>query len=134
MPATDEMKQMAEPAAQLAVVDQRVDHVPVPDEVDLHQVWTIGDTSGREQRVNLAHLFERAVDRRRVAQVDLNAAAESGLDGGVVQIDHLGSEVTHDLGRRGAHAGGTSDYQRPLAVVAELLDTSHVNPLLECQR
>ncbi len=74
-------------------------------------------------------LLERAVDRRRVAQVDLDSAAEPGFHRGVVQVDDLGSEVTDDLGRSGAHAGGTSDHQRPLAVVTELLDTSHFNPL-----
>ena len=81
-----------------------------------------------------ADLLECAVDRCRVAKVDLDSAAESGVDRRVIQVDDLGSEVTDDLGRSGAHAGSTSDYQRPLAVVAELLDTSHFIPLLGRQQ
>jgi len=100
------------------------------DEVDLHQVRTVGDAGGREEGVDgSAKLLERAVDRRRVPKVDLDPAAEAGVDRRVVQVDDLGSERADDFGRRGAHAGGTSDYQRPLAVVAELLDTSHFYPL-----
>ena len=122
---------MAPPAAQLAVADQLVDHVPVTDEVDLHQVRTVGNAGGGEQCIDgSADLLECAVDRCRIAKVDLDSAAQPGLDRCVVEVDHLGSEVSDDLGRSGAHAGGTSDHQRPLAVVAELLDTSHFNPLL----
>src|ERR1700728_1457588 len=81
-----------------------------------------------------AALLEGAVDRRRVPKVDLDSAAQAGVDRSVVQVDDLGSKVTNDLGRSGTHTSGTSDYQRPLAVVAELLDTSHVIPLLGRQQ
>ena len=109
--------------------------MPVTDEVDLHQVRTVGDAGGREQCVDgSADLLEGAVDRRRVPKVDLDSAAQPGVDRRVVQVDDLGSKVTNDLGRSGAHTGGTSDYQRPLAVVAELLDTSHFIPLLGRQQ
>jgi hypothetical protein len=70
-----------------------------------------------------------AVDGCGVPQVNLDPAAEAGGDRRVVQVDDLSSESADDLGCRGAHTGRTSDYQRPLAVVAELLDTSHFNPL-----
>jgi hypothetical protein len=117
----------------VAAAHQSVDDVPMPDEVDLHQVWTVGDTGGREEGVDgSADLLEGVVNRRRVPKVHLDPAAEAGVDRRVVHVDDLGSERADDLGRRGAHAGGTSDYQRPLAVVAELLDTSHFYPLLGC--
>jgi len=63
-----------------------------------------------------------------------SAPTEFGGDRRVVHVDDLGSECANDLGRRGAHARGTSHDQRPLAVVAELLDTSHFNPLWGCQQ
>ena len=105
------------------------------DEVDLHQVRTVGNAGGREESIDgSADLLERAVDRGRVPKVDLDPAAEARVDWRIVQVDDLGSECANDLGRGGAHAGGTSDYQRPLSVVAELLDTSHFDPLLGRQQ
>ena len=66
-----------------------------------------------------AALVDRGVDAGLVAQVEVDRLDAREGDRRVVHDHDLGAEVLHQLGRRGTHAGGTTDDQRPLAVVAE---------------
>jgi hypothetical protein len=79
---------------QLALVEQAFDEIAVADEVDLHQVWPLGDPGGRKHRVDRAtHLLERGVDRSGVAQVDLQRLGDVILHRRVVHHYHLGTEL-----------------------------------------
>jgi hypothetical protein len=105
------------------------------DEVDPHQVWSLGNAGGGKDGVDgSAYLLDGAIDGGWVSKVNLNPSAEIGRDRRVIHDDDLGSKGTNRFGRCGAHTAGTAHHQRPLAVIAKLLDTSHFCPLLGRRR
>jgi len=61
----------------LAVADQLVDHVPVTDEVDLHQFRTIGDAGGGNSASTGPPTILGRVDRRRSRRSNLDSAAQT---------------------------------------------------------
>ncbi len=102
------------------------------DEVDLQQVGgPVGDSGGREHGVDgPLDLLEGGVDRGGVAQVDLYRLGDFEVHRRIVQHDDFGAEFADRLGRRRAHAGGASNNERALTVVAQPIDNRHGNPLL----
>ena len=101
------------------------------DEVDLLDARrAVGHTRAREQRVDrAAALVEGGVDAVLVAEVEVDRLDALEGDGRVVHDDHFGAEVLHQRRRRCTHAGGATDDQRSLAVVAECVCV-HVRVLL----
>ena len=88
------------------------------------------DAGAGEQRVDrAAALVDRGVDARLVAEVEVDRLDALEGDRREVHHDDLGAEVLHQLRGRGTHAGGTTDDQRSLAVVAECV-CLHVRVLL----
>jgi hypothetical protein len=102
-----------------------VDQVAVTDEVDLlDAIGAVGNAGAGEQRVDrAAALVDRRVDVRLVAQVEADRLRTRQRDRRVVHHHDLGTEVLHQFGRRGTHAGGPADDQRPLAVVPECISS-----------
>ncbi len=88
------MKQIAEPDGSWLLLQQAFDEVPVAEEVDRHQVGgPVGDAGGGEHGVDRAvQLFEGGVDRRGVAQVDLNGLGDVVLHRRVVHHDDFGAQ------------------------------------------
>ena len=74
----------------------------------------VGDAGAREQRVHrAAALVDRGVDRRLVAEVDVDRLRARQRDLGEVHHHDLGARVLHELRDRRAHSGGTTDDERP---------------------
>ena len=87
----------------------------------------VGHAGAREQRVHrAAALVDGGVDGVLLGQVDVDGLGARQRDLGEVHHHDLGTGVLRQLGGGGAHAGGATDHQDPLAVVAECIEQCHV--------
>ena len=114
MPAADEIMPMAEPRGSMSLGEHAVDEVAVADEVDpLDARCAVGDARAREQRVTgPPHSSTAASIDALSDEVELIALTPARLTVGAVHHDDLGAGVLHELGDRGAHAGGAADDER----------------------
>ena len=115
---------MAEPRWQHVLGQQSLDEVAVAAEVDLLDVrGAVGHAGARHQGVDRsAILVDRVVDGLLVSQVHMNGFDAGKRHLGEVHHHHLGTGVTRQLCRGRPHAGGSTDHQDLLAVVAECVE------------
>ena len=118
---------MAEPAGEVTTGPEAVDQVAVAEEVDLLDARdAVGDPGAGQQGVDRSPAgVDGGVDRRRVGEVDLDRLHPLEGDRGPVHHDDLGAGVEGQLGGGGAHAGGPTDDEDPLAVVSERVEQAH---------
>ena len=120
----------------MPLVEHAIDQVAVADEVDLLDArGAVGHAGAREQRVDrAAALVDGGVDRRLVGQVDVDGLGAGQRDLGEVHDHDLGAGALQQLGRGRAHAGGATDDDGALAVVAECIERRHVDLSFWCVR
>ena len=132
MPATEEMKQIAEPFGSWFFSSSRSIRWRWPMKLIFIRSVVPSATPAAENTAWMGplDLLERGVDRGGVAQVDLDRLGDVVVHRRVVQHDDFGAEFGGRLGGRRAHAGRTADNERALTVVAQPIDNRHGNPLL----
>ena len=93
----------------------------------------VGDAGAGEQRVRPARRTRRRRRRWRPCRRGSTWMAFTPGEGDLGEVHHhdLGAGVLDQLGGGGTHAGGTTDDQRSLAVVAERVEQAHVMLLLD---
>jgi len=100
----------------------------VADEIDaLDAGRSVGHPGTGEQHIDrAATLGDGGVDRLPLSQVDVDGLGPGQGDLGEVHDHHLGSGVQDQLGGGGTHAGGATDHEDPLPVVAKCVKERHV--------